>query len=308
MPHKQTSTARRPRHGFTLIELLVVIAIIAVLIALLLPAVQQAREAARRTQCKNNLSQIGLALHNYLMTHQTLPPGTQNPTGPITSVEGGGHHMGWITQILPFLDQSAAANKIDFNQSVYAEQNRRVRKHLIPALVCPSDWGPQRGENEVSKTNYCGIHNDYETQIDVKQNGVLFLNSSVRTMQVPDGLSNTLFIAETRFGTQSKSDLGWMSGTSATLRNPVIWLNQSTPDAAPNYQIHAAPERVASGMPNSQNATEPPEFVGGFSSWHTGGYHTMIGDGSVRFISTNINETVLRNLAHKSDGELIEEF
>lgn len=308
MPHKQASTLHHPRRGFTLIELLVVIAIIAVLIALLLPAVQQAREAARRTQCKNNLSQIGLALHNYMMTHQTLPPGTQNPTGPITSVEGGGHHMGWITQILPFLDQTAAASKIDFNQSVYAEQNRRVRIHVIPSLVCPSDWGPSRGEKEVAKANYCGIHNDYETQIDVKQNGVLFLNSSVRTMQIPDGLSNTLFVAETRFGTQSKSDLGWMSGTSATLRNPVIWTNRSTPEAAATYQMHAAPERFASGMPNSQNATEPPEFVGGFSSWHVGGYHVMVGDGSVRFISTNINAEVLRNLCHKSDGELIEEF
>ncbi len=308
MPHKQASTPRHPRRGFTLIELLVVIAIIAVLIALLLPAVQQAREAARRTQCKNNLSQIGLALHNYLMTHQTLPPGTQNPTGPIISVEGGGHHMGWITQILPFLDQTAAANKIDFNQSVYAEQNRRVRKHFIPALMCTSDPAPTRGEKEATPSSYCGIHNDYETQIDVKQNGVLFLNSSVRAMQVLDGLSNTLFVAETRIGTQSKSDLGWMSGTSATLRNPVIWLNQSTPDAAPNYQTHALPERIGTEMANQQKATQPPEFVGGFGSWHTGGYHTVIGDGSVRFISSNINSGVLRNMAHKSDGELIEEF
>ena len=304
MSHQRTPSSRR--RGFTLIELLVVIAIIAVLIALLLPAVQQAREAARRTQCKNNLSQIGLALHNYLMSYQTLPPGTQNPSGPITSVEGGGYHMGWITQILPYLDQTAAADKIDFKQSVYAQPNRRVRIHYISALACPTDPAPSRGEKEVTVTSFCGVHNDYETPIDVKQNGVLFLNSSVRTMQIQDGLSNTLFVTETRIGTQSKSELGWMSGTSATLRNPVIWTNQSTPDATPIYQSHEAPERL--GANNSNDMTRPPQFVGGFSSWHTGGYHANIGDGSVRFISGNINPTLLRNLCHKSDGELIEEF
>ena len=86
-----TPNHRATRHsGFTLIELLVVIAIIAVLIALLLPAVQQAREAARRTQCKNNMMQIGLALNNYMMAHEVLPPGTQNDTGPIQSKEGAG--------------------------------------------------------------------------------------------------------------------------------------------------------------------------------------------------------------------------
>src|SRR6187431_609282 len=94
--------SRRSR-GFTLIELLVVIAIIAVLIALLLPAVQQAREAARRAQCKNSLCQIGLAIHNYEMAHNVLPPGSVNPTGPVRS-EPIGYHMSWAVQILPYLE------------------------------------------------------------------------------------------------------------------------------------------------------------------------------------------------------------
>src|SRR5262249_55096186 len=96
---------RHRQAGFTLIELLVVIAIIAVLIALLLPAVQQAREAARRTQCKNNLMQINIALTNYMMAHNVLPSGTVNDVGPILSKEGAGYHMGWLAQILPYIEQ-----------------------------------------------------------------------------------------------------------------------------------------------------------------------------------------------------------
>ena len=114
MPITSCNVSRNLRHrprGFTLIELLVVIAIIAVLIALLLPAVQQAREAARRTQCKNNLVQLGLALQNYEMAHERLPPGTVNVTGPIKS-EPAGYHMGWIVQILPHLDWRAVYEKM----------------------------------------------------------------------------------------------------------------------------------------------------------------------------------------------------
>jgi hypothetical protein len=221
-------------------------------------------------------------------------------------LEGGGYHMGWLTQILPFLDQPAAYNRIDFQQSVYAEKNRPVRRHYVSALLCPSDPRGYRGPSEASQTNYCGIHNDYETPIDVKQNGVLFLNSAIRPMQILDGLSNTFFIAESRLLPQSKSELGWMSGTSATLRNPVIWTNQSTPDAPPIYEWHKTPDFFAAA--NAKDATQPPSYVGGFSSSHVGGLHVMVGDGSVRFVSLNMNATALRNTCHRADGELIEDY
>jgi type II secretory pathway pseudopilin PulG len=129
-----------------LIELLVVIAIIAVLIALLLPAVQQAREAARRTQCKNNLMQIGLGLQNYVMAHEVLPPGVSNPTGPIRSVEDvDQYHMGWIVQVLPYLDQGNIFNHVDFTKSVYGPENAAPRSKKLSVLTCSSDPGVRVG-------------------------------------------------------------------------------------------------------------------------------------------------------------------
>ena len=124
------------RSGFTLIELLVVIAIIAVLVALLLPAVQQAREAARRTQCKNNLMQVGLALHNYDMAHECLPPGTVDPNRPIRS-EPKGYHVGWVVQSLPYLDQTPTYQQFDFKGGVYSPGNNAPRVHQShPANAC----------------------------------------------------------------------------------------------------------------------------------------------------------------------------
>jgi prepilin-type N-terminal cleavage/methylation domain-containing protein len=315
---------RKSCRGFTLIELLVVIAIIAVLIALLLPAVQQAREAARRTQCKNNLMQIGLALQNYVMAHDLLPPGIENATGPIRSVEDlDQYHMGWIVQILPYLDQGNVYNHVDFKKSVYAPQNTAVRSRRLSVLNCPSDPGMRVGAT-TSTTNYNGVHNDYETAIDVNQNGVLFLNSSIRYDQITDGSSNTFFVMEARLDTGS--DLGWMSGTRSSLRNAVVWANKpaaapangpenpvaTPPDVAPDGAITPAPfyeshvvfgggaAAIQQQLANMQSKTE---YVGGASSYHVGGYHIVLGDGSVRFVSVNISLPVLRNLANRADGD-----
>ncbi len=201
------------RDGFTLVELLVVIAIIGILIALLLPAVQAAREAARRTQCINNLVQVGLALHQYELTHEVLPPGTVNPKGPIRS-EPSGYHMSWIAQILPYIEQRNAFQKIDFKAGAYDKRNLPVRKHLISIMQCPSVG---MGNQPVS--SYAGCHNDVEAPIDgEKQNhGVLFLNSRISQRDIPDGTTYTLFVSEKLY--EEGVDLGWLSGTRATLRN-----------------------------------------------------------------------------------------
>jgi len=302
MSSESSHSAGRDRRGFTLIELLVVVAIIAVLISLLLPAVQQAREAARRTQCKNNLMQISLALQNYMMSHEVLPPGSVNLKGPISSVEDETqYHMGWLVQILPYLEQGNAYNHVDFTKSVYATENKPVRAHTIAAFVCPSDNA--RGGMTVTLSNYCGIHNDFETPIDVDQNGVLFLNSSIRYEQIRDGSSNTVFVVETRLN--MGSDLGWMSGTRATLRNGVVWSNRNTPNAVPAYESRVISSTTLVDPVDPVAGLEP---VGGPSSVHTGGFQVGMGDGSVRFFSNNISAKVLRNLTHRADGEMVDDF
>src|SRR5262249_7092508 len=127
----------RNRAGFTLIELLVVIAIIGVLIALLLPAVQAAREAARRSQCVNNLMQLGIAVQNYEAAHEGLPPGVVNAKGPIKNTPSG-YHFGWMTQILPFIEQGNVQRHLDYSVPVYHPANDTARGVVINTFLCPS--------------------------------------------------------------------------------------------------------------------------------------------------------------------------
>ena len=324
-PMLRVRPVRRPAHGFTLIELLVVIAIIAVLIALLLPAVQQAREAARRSSCKNNLMQISLALQNYEMSHERLPPGSVNATGPIKS-EAAGYHMSWIVQILPYLDQRNVYQKIDFNVGVYDPKNtgaaasddaggqlaggvavagpapsfdpetKGATMVQLPVLTCPSEPAPS------GPTNFAGCHHDSEAPIDVDNNGVLFLNSNIRFEDIPDGMSNTLFVGEKL---RAGETLSWASGTRASLRNGGAGINAERGSAGrpvpPNNAGVAAPVIVEGVNPALLK-------VGGFSSSHSGGCHFAVGDGSIRFLSENINLSTFKDLFNRADGNLPREF
>jgi prepilin-type N-terminal cleavage/methylation domain-containing protein/prepilin-type processing-associated H-X9-DG protein len=310
-----------PRHrraGFTLIELLVVIAIIAVLIALLLPAVQAAREAARRAQCVNNLVQIGVALQNYESAHEIFPAGVVNPSGPIASTPKG-YHQGWLTQILPYIDQGNAFRKLDFKAGVYDPQNVTVRNHVVASYLCPSDGNNGRASGATAagaspatglsfaNNNYAACHNDAEAPIDANNNGVFYLNSHTRMSDLLDGSSCTILVGEKL---ADPSDLGWMSGTRATLRNAGSMINLVIQKRLNPYAAGPVVDEDddATG-PEAAKAkaakADPNLHVGGFSSRHPGGSNFLFGDGSVRFLKTSMRPKVFRNLANRADGELI---
>ena len=284
------------RRAFTLVELLVVITIIGILIALLLPAVQAAREAARRTQCTNNLTQLILAVQNYEMAARVYPPGTIDKTGPIVNTAQGYHHN-WIEQILPYLEEGNAYRHIDFAVGVYDAKNAEVRKVRMRGLQCPSE---PHSPSDTPASNYAGCHNDLEQPIHTDNHGVFFLNSAVHYEDVSDGASYTLFIGEKLMDPMAApgSDLGWMSGTRATLRNAGTKLNE----VLNQWQL----QRGRPGMPPAGPPADPKNLaVGGFSSHHPGGANFAFGDGHVRFISQTLELSVLQQLAHRADGRLL---
>ena len=177
---------RRPRPvAFTLVELLVVIAIIAILVLLLLPAINAAREAARRNGCINKMVQLSIAVQQYELTHEIFPPGTINDTGPIRS-EAKGYHHSWLSRILPYVEESLVYRSIDFSQGVYHPTNSPVRMHHLSAFICPSDdgyWDVYR------PSTYAAVHHEVEAPIDADNNGVFFLNSRIGAR---DGRRRTL--------------------------------------------------------------------------------------------------------------------
>lgn len=318
---------RKPFRAFTLVELLVVIAIIGILIALLLPAVQAAREAARRMQCVNNLSQLGLAVQSYEAAHEVLPPGVVDSTGPIINGPEG-YHMSWIVQILPFMEQGVAYKHIDFDYGAYSRKNRRVGEIEIAILRCPSSATGGSGAVE-----YAGCHHDVEKQIDADDHGMFFLNSALRTQEVPDGASHTIFLGEKL--DKSGSGLGWMSGTRSTLRNTGTPINGKTPAGAtegyevidfwgePAYEEYMGEYEDESGKDESKverQSAEPEEeeplrltekekaglkYVGGFESQHPSVANFLLGDGSVRALADTMDFAVYQQLGHRDDGKLL---
>jgi len=267
----------RPR-GFTLIELFVVLAIIIILVALHLPAVQQAREAARRAGCRNNLMQIGLALRNYESAHECLPPGTVDVNRPVRN-DGKGYQFSWAVQILPQLDLPNVHAAFDFRVGVYDKANNGAALQSIAIYTCPA--GRAVG-------SYAACHHDVEAPIDVDNSGVMFLNSCIRREDVRDGASNTIYVGEAAGGGGLS---GWISGTRDTLRNTGSPINSPFPAAA-----------VVAGLPAPRNANLLS--VGGFGSSHAGGAHFVFGDGAVRYLINSVSQPVLRQLGHRADGEL----
>ena len=317
------SSERRARTGFTLIELLVVIAIIAVLIALLLPAVQQAREAARRSQCLNNLKQMGLAMHNYHDTHRTFPPGWigVDPASGRPLVQGHSG-FGWGTMILPYLEQNNLYDRFHFNQSIIdaaigSPTNHSLISSVLPAFLCPSDplstaWEmePEGGGDPIAMlapSNYVGLFGHQyvgplpsgETHRDLHAceelapgqqcvgDGILFHNSRVTIGQISDGTSSTIMIGE-RASHPHRDEPPFPSTWTGIIPGGEETLERlvGSTDHPPNHGHHAED----------------------FSSPHTGGAHFVLSDGHAKFISESIDTGVFQALGTRSGGEVVSDF
>jgi prepilin-type N-terminal cleavage/methylation domain-containing protein/prepilin-type processing-associated H-X9-DG protein len=299
---RTTIKRRHQSHGFTLVELLVVIAIIGILVALLLPAIQAAREAARRCSCLNNVTQLGLAVHNYEFNLEAFPPGVTDSKGPIRN-EPEGQHVSWIVKILPFMEENALFAHFDQAAGAYASVNAKARSTNVSVLMCPSSPYPYRFDGEdpdtlgnIAKTTYAGCYNDIEAPIDVDNHGLLFLNSHVRFDEIYDGSSKTLLISEKFI---RPDDLGWVSGTRATLRNTTK-IEQSRPQfgvVAPDDDNEGDAQDVAASL-----------FVGGFGGHHPGVVNAAFADGSTRAISNEINPEIWKLLGNRSDGQIVGDF
>jgi prepilin-type N-terminal cleavage/methylation domain-containing protein len=297
------------RRGFTLIELLVVIAIIAVLIALLLPAVQQAREAARRSQCKNNLKQIGLALHNYHSTSNVLP------AGRYSMAAGAAYGHSAHTMLLPYIDQAPLYNKMNTSANFNAPVNFAAPAvTVLPVYLCPSNpvtegvnW--TGGLNPVSNDpNNDSARTHYEPIADRGRgriipagsmamdngDGLIYHDSKTRFADVTDGTSNTLAFCEIISQGPGKYDccswlayadgIGTVNGINAPFRS------------SPN-----------GNAPFSHDMFNGNTFSGP-ASYHVGGCHFVLADGAVRFISQNIGQPVLLALTSRAAGDIVGEF
>ncbi len=316
-PDRTGQVAVDRRHGFTLVELLVTFAVIAVLIGLLVPAVQTAREAARRTQCAANLRQLGVAMHSYHDLHQIFPPGNTNSFSAFAA-------------ILPFIDQAALYQKISFEEDPYVGVNAEATSAQLPMLRCPSDGAFRSG---VGMTNFVA-NNGAGLHVTGQVEGVFSLlvvdsvngGGPVSARDVTDGLSNTVAFSEVLVGdeTQNPRRAVWAAprevdpdavgkflvsceslDTSQHLGDTFgrgrPWIDGNYPATLYN---HMAP-------PNSRACSNGGlVFIGSYpaASMHPGGVLVCLADGSTRFIADVVDVSTWRSLGTRRSGDAVGQY
>ncbi|MFN9268053.1 MAG: DUF1559 domain-containing protein [Planctomycetaceae bacterium] len=321
------------RRAFTLIELLVVIAIIGILVALLLPAVQQAREAARRTQCKNNLKQYGLALHNYHDTFGKFPGAGgwalgrrdwnwENETAP---------HISWQVRVLPYMDQAPLYNQLNMAQ-MYQDRATLSDGTItwtkqVPYARCPSDDSNEREWSTLVQSSYTGSlgsqstpsangscepyeinaevykqagHGNFWTKEQISGMFSRMVGGELSIADISDGTSNTIAVGEI-MAKCNDHKAGWWhyNGMSSAHASTVTPINEMTTCERVN------PAKITNTACTNQNNWN---YSWAFRSNHTGGAHFLLADGTVRFFSENINMQTYQRLGGRRDGRVVGDF
>lgn len=335
------------RKAFTLIELLVVIAVIGILIALLLPAVQAAREAARRTQCINQLKQLGVALHNYHDVKRQFPPSTMQDAGYENGTLGEFFAYGALAMLMPYMEGGNVYNTMNMSEPLYvpgsgssgysiSAANMRAAGTLVPLLLCPSDASrsvsSDYGVSQLGSANYAaciGTGRNFGSPFDT--DGIFYATSKTKAADVTDGLSNTAAFSECRLGLYQENATGALPGGDmqavyAMIYGPVsnsacasagLWNSTNNKGflwlvgelRCTSYNHYYTPNQaIWDCIGYDANNGYATTGWHGARSLHPEGVNLTLADGSVRFVSSSINALIWRGLATRSGGEANSEY
>jgi prepilin-type processing-associated H-X9-DG protein/prepilin-type N-terminal cleavage/methylation domain-containing protein len=296
-----------PADGFTIVELLVVMAIVGLLLAILLPAVQGARESARRTDCISRLKQLGVALQNYHDAQRSLPPGYVS--GFTSAGDDTGPGWGWAAFLLPQLEQRPAFDSIQFVLPIEDSANARVRMLELPVFLCPSDsraapwWAwtrdPSNGEPiakicQVGPSNYVGMYGDSEPGVD--GNGLFFRNSGIRLGDITDGLSQTIAVGER---SHDFGEATWVGSVTDAVLFPGDGdaVGYARPENSTGMVLGHAGEGFGPGDPNAD--------VNQFYSRHGQGVNFLFADGHVRYLPVSTNYRSYLAMSTRAAGDVV---